>query len=181
MQNKIIHYPVKDKDDMILEVKGIITLIYDGVMRLEEAYRSGNWKEKRIQLKLFRCRRDFFYGQVESNNFSTCEKLKIYHEMQRACLLILKHETDLYHLNRTIVKATNHYLVRIMQRVGQLEDLIKEENEIRRAINLKKDGLAWLEAMRHKGELFLEGVKVSMLYHVEQIEKLEKRLLELND
>lgn len=111
--------------DLMLEVKGIITLIYSAVIRLEDAYKFGNHDKKQEQLSLFKKYKQFFIGQVESDVFTDSQRLELYKDMYDVCRKILRHECDYYRMNRTIVSATNHYLIRILERIMKLEEICK--------------------------------------------------------
>lgn len=107
--------------DMFLECKGIMTMIYDSVMRLEYAYKSGNQQRRHECLKLFKRYKDFYVGQIENNGFCNYEKKLLIKEMIGVCKLILSHNRDYYTLMPAITKQTQHYIVRLTERLDKLE------------------------------------------------------------
>jgi len=171
MNKKIINLP-----DMFLEVKGIITLIFDAVIRLEESYKSGNQQERHLRLKQFRQYRQFFTGQVESDNFTLSQKLDLYNQLMDCCMNILSHDREFYKIHPTIKKRTQHYVVRIFERIEQIIDQLSEIKELEKSIKIKEEAINKLKKLRHNYRLTIEGVSYSIDDMTKQLNNMKKKL-----
>jgi len=174
MQNKIIQLP-----DMFLEVKGIITLIFDAVIRLEQAYQTGNQPERHLRLKLFRQYRQFFNGQVENGNFTISQKIDLYNQLMEVCLKILAHDRDFYAVYPIIKKRTQHYIVRICKRLDTLVNQLAEEQDLINAIKVKEEAINRLKKGRHHYQLIVEGMTHSIENMEKQLEAMQGKLNKL--
>ncbi|HQB85343.1 MAG TPA: hypothetical protein PLZ69_02840 [Candidatus Pacearchaeota archaeon] len=171
MQTKIINSP-----DMFLEVKGIIALIFDAVMRLEDAYKSGNQQERHLRLKQFRQYRQFFNGQVENGNFTLSQKIDLYNKLMNCCIQILSHDREFYQIYPVIKRRTQHYVVRISERIDQLVEQLTEVKELEEAIKIKEDAINNLKKMRHHYQLIVDGVTYSVISMTAQLNEMLAKL-----
>ena len=171
MITKIIQLP-----DMFLEVKGIIALIFDAVMRLEDAYKSGNQQERHLRLKQFRQYRQFFNGQVENDNFTLSQKIDLYNQLMRCCIQILSHDREFYQICPIIKRRTQHYVVRISERTDQLVKQLTEIQELEDAILVKEEAIDNLKKMRHHYQLIVDGVTYSVISMTAQLNEMLEKL-----
>lgn len=96
--------------------------------------------------------------------------------MWQVCQQILHHQRDFYQLTPIIVKATQHYTVRIFEAVEKLLPQVQEIEQIQEAIAEKRRMLFELNKLRHHYELVLSGVDRTRGVLEEQIKMLENKL-----
>jgi len=174
MITKVIPMP-----DIFLECKGLVALVYNSVMRLEDAYRNGNHKEKSQRLKEFKQYRNFMAGQLEGSQLTIIEKISIYNQVYEMCLKILSHEREYYKIYHIVYNKTKHYASRCLTQIHNLEDLLHEKEELETAILIKEVAIAKLLNMRHHYQLVIDGISYSINNMNDQIKTMRDKIKDL--
>ena len=162
-------------NSLFLETKGITALIYVNVMRLDEAYHKGITKEQQERLLEFKQYKDLLFRQIEGRNFDIFEKLSIYREMYRICLMVLKHNNEFYRIAPQITKQIQHYIVRILEKMEELEEELKSYDDVVRGINDKQEAIEKLKKMSYERWYDKTAIRAIINECGEQLKRLEKR------